>query len=164
VDEGLLFEPGGGSRLLARVLHPEHPNLFAVGLVQANGSMWRLADYQGQLIANTIVAEAAAPARAKQLRADLASGAARSRAHAFVGSDRHRLEVNYYDYRRLLRRLIRGSGPVRRMKLPARSAPAPARQETASAADPASWAAPGDAPGSRSGTSYEAPIRPGHVR
>jgi hypothetical protein len=69
------------------------------------------------------------------------------RAHAFVGSDRHRLEVNYYDYRRLLRRLIRGFGPVRRMKLPAKSrlaTEAPPAETVA--AEPSSWAAPGDVP------------------
>jgi cation diffusion facilitator CzcD-associated flavoprotein CzcO len=161
LDEGLLFGPDGRPRLRASVFHPEHEGLFAVGLVQANGSMWRLADYQSQLIANMIVAKAAAPARLERLRSRL-SAAARRRAHAFVGSDRHRLEVNYYDYRRWLRRLIRGFGPVRRMKLPARSPLAAPRLSTA--ADPSRWAAPGDVPGSRAGTSYEAPIRPGHVR
>jgi cation diffusion facilitator CzcD-associated flavoprotein CzcO len=163
LDEGLLFGPDGRPRLRASVFHPEHEGLFAVGLVQANGSMWRLADYQSQLIANMVVAKAAAPARLERLRSKLA-GAARKGAHRFVGSDRHRLEVNYYDYRRWLRRLIRGFGPVRRMKLPARSALTAPRPETASAADPSRWAAPGDVPSGRAGTSYEAPIRPGHVR
>lgn len=165
LDEGLLFGPDGRPRLYLNVFHPEHEGLFAAGLVQANGSMWRLADYQGRLIANTIVAEAVAPARARRLRSDLASGAARMRAHAFVGSDRHRLEVNYYDYRRLLRRLIRGFGPVRRMKLPAKSrlATEAPPAETA-AAEPSSWAAPGDVPGGHAGTAYAPPVRPGHVR
>ena len=35
--------------------------LYAAGLVQANGSMWRIADYQGQIISNLIVAEQQAP-------------------------------------------------------------------------------------------------------
>jgi len=165
-DEGLLYAENGRPRLHLSIFHPEYDNLFAVGLVQANGSMWRLADYQGRLIANTVVAEAVAPARAKRWRADLASGAVRGRAHRFVGSDRHRLEVNYYDYRRLLRRLIRGFGSVRRMRLPVGPPPPTARPalDTTSAADPSSWASPGDAPTGRAGTTYAPPVRPGHVR
>jgi hypothetical protein len=164
-DQGLLFAPDGRPRLYLSVFHPEHENLFAAGFVQANGSMWRLADYQGQLIANAIVAGAVVPARARRLRQGLASGAIGMRKRAFVASDRHRLEVNYYDYRRLLRRLIRGFGPVRRLKLPARSFP-PERStaEAVPVADPSTWAAPADAPNRRAGTPYAPPVRPGHVR
>lgn len=166
IDKDLLFAPNGSPRLQLNVFHPDYENLFAAGLVQANGSMWRLADDQGRLIANTIVAEAVAPARARRMRANLASAAARIRRHAFVGSDRHRLEVNFYDYRRLLRRLIRGFGPVRRMKLPVGARPPTERPalDTTSTADPSSWASPGDAPTGRSGTTYAPPVRPGHVR
>ena len=45
--------------------HPEHEGLFAVGLTQANGSMWRIADYQSELVANLIVAGQLAPERAR---------------------------------------------------------------------------------------------------
>jgi flavin-binding monooxygenase-like protein len=166
LEEGLLFAPDGRPRLLLNVFHPEHEGLFAAGLVQANGSMWRLADYQGQLIANTIVAEAVAPARARRLRSSLASGAARLRSHAFVGSDRHRLEVNYYDYRRVLRRLIRSFGRVRRMKLPIRAQVGTERPmaEAARLSDTSSWATPGDVPQGRTGQPAAPPVRPGHVR
>ena len=115
-------------RLLVNVVHPEHQGLFAAGLAQANGSMWRLADYQGQMIANLIVAEQREPERARQFRDLLAARNAGARVHGVVASDRHRLEVNYYDYRRLLKRLMRKFGPVRRMNFgPATSATAQAR-------------------------------------
>jgi len=117
IDESLLFAPDGRPRLLLNVVHPEHEGLFAAGLVQANGSMWRLADYQAHLIANLIVAQTYAPKLARQFRARLASRAATSTSRTFVASDRHRLEVNYYDYSRLLKRLLRRFGPVRRMTL-----------------------------------------------
>ena len=68
IDEGLVFAADGRPRLLLNVVHPEHEGLFAAGLAQANGSMWRLADYQGQLIANLIVAGQRAPERARQFR------------------------------------------------------------------------------------------------
>jgi cation diffusion facilitator CzcD-associated flavoprotein CzcO len=120
LDESIAFAPNGRPRFLANVVHPEHEGLFAAGLVQANGSMWRLADYQGQLIANMIVAQAKAPDVAHRRRQALAAQDARAR-RSFVASDRHRLEVNYYDYRRFLKRQIRRFGRVRRIKLRAES-------------------------------------------
>ncbi len=51
------------------------------------------------------------------MREVLPRPASSARVRGFVASDRHRLEVNYYDYRRLLKRLIRRFGPVRKMKL-----------------------------------------------
>ena len=66
------------------------------------------------------------PGTPRRMRAMLASRSARAGAHGFVASDRHRLEVNYYDYRRLLRRLVRRFGEVRRMKLD----PAPAQHQS----------------------------------
>ena len=82
-------------------------------------SMWRLADYQGQLIANLIVAGRRAPQRARSFRTMLAARGTRAGDRTFVAADRHRLEVNYYDYRRLMKRLNRRFGAVRRMKLEA---------------------------------------------
>jgi cation diffusion facilitator CzcD-associated flavoprotein CzcO len=128
LDKSLVYDAQGRSRFYLRVFHPEHPGLFAAGLVQANGSMWRIADYQGQLIANTIVAEAKAPERAARFRADMMRKPADVRPGAFLASDRHHLEANYYDYRRLLKRHIRAFGPVRQMRL---DAAAPARRPDA---------------------------------
>jgi cation diffusion facilitator CzcD-associated flavoprotein CzcO len=118
MDERLFFDAGGAPRLHLNVVHPEHPGLFAAGLAQANGSMWRLADYQGQLIANLIVAGEQDPGRARAVRALIARRSGGGRVSGVVASERHRLEVNYYDYRRLLKRLMRRFGPVRAMKLP----------------------------------------------
>jgi cation diffusion facilitator CzcD-associated flavoprotein CzcO len=117
IDEDLIYAEDGRPRLIFNVVHPEHEGLFAAGLAQANGSMWRLADYQGQLIANLIVAGTHAPDRARSFRRMLAAQAVRAGTRTFVASDRHRLEVNYYDYRRLMQRLNRRFGAVRKMRL-----------------------------------------------
>ena len=121
VDDNLVFDGAGRPRFQLNAFHPEHKNLFAAGLAQANGSMWRLADYQGQLIADLIVADERAPQRAQALRDMIAARHAANVRRNFVASDRHRLEVNYYDYRRLLKRLMRRFSDVRSMTL----APAP---------------------------------------
>jgi cation diffusion facilitator CzcD-associated flavoprotein CzcO len=132
MDEGLVFAADGRPRFNLAVVHPEHETLFAAGLVQANGSMWRLADYQGQLIANLIVASERAPEQARRIRALMtARGTGRGARRGYVASDRHRLEVNYYDYRRLLLRLIRRFGAVRQMQLEAVTAAKPAPAEAA---------------------------------
>ena len=114
IDESLIFAADGQPRFLLNAVHPEHEGLFAAGLAQANGSMWRLADYQGQLIANLIVAGQREPERARRFRDLLAERGNSARVSGVVASDRHRLEVNYYDYRRLLKRLMRRFGPVRK--------------------------------------------------
>jgi hypothetical protein len=142
IDDGMIFAADGSPRLLLNVFHPDKTGLYAAGLVQANGSMWRLADYQGQLIANYIVAEAKSPAFARKFLARLVRGTRRRR--NFVASDRHRLEVNYFDYRRLLKRKIRGFGRLRRMQfgtglsapLPPVSATSEPQEETAIAWEP----------------------------
>jgi hypothetical protein len=136
LDESLIFGTDGRPRLLFNVVHPEHAGLFAVGLTQANGSMWRTADYQSQLVANLIVAGKHAPERARALRRMLAARAARAGRRTYVASDRHRLEVNYYDYRRLMQRLNRRFGAVQRMRLePVVAAPSAAKRAPAEAAE-----------------------------
>jgi len=139
LDESLVYDNQGRSRFYLRVFHPEHPGLFAAGLVQANGSMWRLADYQGQLIANSIVAEQKAPARGAAFRRRMLDNPEQGSGAAFLASDRHRLEANYYDYRSLLKRHIRRFGRVRKMQLDAvpsrREAPLPVSSQASPYAD-----------------------------
>jgi len=125
LEDSLVYDAEGRSRFYLRVVHPEQPGLFAAGLVQANGSMWRIADYQGQLIANLIVAQAKAPDYAARFRAGIVATAGHGRRGTFLASDRHHLEANYYDYRRLLKRHIRRFGPVRGMRLDAATAGRP---------------------------------------
>src|SRR5262245_21105089 len=140
--EEIAFGRDGRPLFVHHVFHPEHDNLFAVGLVQANGSMWRLADYQAQAIASSIIAERRAPGRWARFRARLADATERAR---FVPSERHQLEVNYFDYRRKLKRLNRSFGSMRKLRLGsgpkvavavAVAAPAPATEARAQAATP----------------------------
>ncbi|HJZ29997.1 MAG TPA: NAD(P)-binding domain-containing protein [Hyphomicrobiaceae bacterium] len=135
LDPSIAFGHDGQPRFAYSVFHPDYPNLFAVGLVQANGSMWRLADYQAQTIATSIIAEARAPERAARFRSRLWR---ERRRQDFVGSERHRLEVNYYDYRRTLQRLNRSFGPVRHLRFEA----SPGTPSAAAAALPAPQSAP----------------------
>jgi cation diffusion facilitator CzcD-associated flavoprotein CzcO len=114
IDDSVVNDAGGRPNFSMFAFHRQYDNLFAAGLVQANGSIWRLADYQGALMARFIQAQDLDPGKAHWFRAerDAATSAAPGQ---FVASDRHILETNYYVYRRQLKRLIRRFGrlPVR---------------------------------------------------
>jgi NADPH-dependent 2,4-dienoyl-CoA reductase/sulfur reductase-like enzyme len=109
IDDDLINDARGRPKLFQHAFHPQHDNLFAAGLIQANGSIWRLADYQARLIARFIHAQDRAPKLADWFR-KLKATPREAKAGAFVASDRHTLEANYFVYRRQLKRLTRGFG------------------------------------------------------
>ena len=109
IDNDLINDAQGQPKFFQFAFHPEHDNLFAAGLVQANGSIWRLADYQGRLMSRFIHAQDRDPSRADRFR-KLKASRAKSHAGQFVASERHTLEANYFVYSRQLKRLIRGFG------------------------------------------------------
>jgi Flavin-binding monooxygenase-like len=112
IDNDLLFDAHQRPRLFFHVFHPQFDDFFAVGLIQANGSIWRTADDQSKLIASFLIADTEGHERASWFRALKAQGPERSAGSTYVKSERHRLETNYYAYRRAARRLLRGFGPM----------------------------------------------------
>src|SRR6478736_2344701 len=102
IDNDLLFGSDGQPLFYLNVFHPELNDLFAVGLIQANGSIWRLADDQSQLVANYLIAQAERHERADWFKTLKRQGHASMVEGSYVKSDRHRLEANYYAYRRAL--------------------------------------------------------------
>jgi len=113
-----------GGRLYLNTAHPDHPGLYFAGLIQANGSIWRLAALQGKIIASAIIAEHAAPAEAAEFRMRARAAADMVPSGTFLASDRHKLEVNYFDYARTLKRV------ARLFKVGGKAAFAAARSET----------------------------------
>lgn len=121
LDESLILGSNGLPNLYLNIFHPERDDLFTVGLIQANGSMWRLADLQGQLIANYITAMALDDKKSKWFRKLKAAGAG-DRAGlptGYMPTERHKLEVDYFGYRRVMRKLVRKFGHVTDMPYPA---------------------------------------------
>jgi cation diffusion facilitator CzcD-associated flavoprotein CzcO len=117
IDNDLIFDADGSPKLYYNVFHPELDDLFAIGLIQANGSIWRVADDQSKLVASFLVATAEGHERASWFRALKAQGPDRSSSASYVQSERHRLEANYYAYRRKARRLLRGFGSMAKAEL-----------------------------------------------
>jgi len=112
IDDDLLLGPQGSPKLFLNVFHPERDNLFAAGLVQANGSIWRLADYQGQLISSFIVAKARSSERARWFGEQKSAGAIAEHRCKYVASERHTLEHDYYAYGRVLRNFVKKFGDM----------------------------------------------------
>jgi hypothetical protein len=112
LDNSLLFGPDKKPLFYLNVFHPELDDLFAVGLIQANGSIWRLADEQSKLVASYLIAVAERHERADWFKKLKRQGHASMVEGSYVKSDRHRLEANYYAYRRKLRRHLRRFGPM----------------------------------------------------
>ncbi len=128
IDDDLLFDADRRPKLYFHVFHPQYDDLFAVGLIQANGSIWRTAEDQSKLIASFLVAAAEGHERASWFRALKAQGPERTADAPYVKSERHRLETNYHAYRREARRLLRAFGPMATADLKSwRTAKAPAR-------------------------------------
>jgi cation diffusion facilitator CzcD-associated flavoprotein CzcO len=114
----------GKPRLYLNTFHPSIDGLYFAGLIQANGSIWRLADYQGRIIANAIVAKALVPHEHDGFLAEVRAGAGPVSKGKFVASERHKLEANYFDYARQLKRVARRFVKARKLSLP----PAPVAQ------------------------------------
>jgi cation diffusion facilitator CzcD-associated flavoprotein CzcO len=112
LDNSLLFGPDKQPLFYLNVFHPELDDLFAVGLIQANGSIWRLADDQSKLVASYLIAMAERHERAEWFKELKRQGHASMVEGSYVKSDRHRLEANYYAYRRKLNRHLRRFGPM----------------------------------------------------
>ncbi len=112
MDNTLLFGSDGQPLLYLNVFHPELDDLFAVGMIQANGSIWRLADDQSQLVASYLIAQAEQHERAEWFKALKKQGHQTMVQGSYVKSDRHKLEANYYAYRRALKRHRRRFGAM----------------------------------------------------
>ena len=118
IDKVHIVDDTNRSRLHLNVFHPEWDDLFVIGLVNANGSMWRLADQQSKLVAGYIAARGVDASRAEKLRQSIAERYAATNVGQYLNSDRHRLEVDYFDYHRRLSRLIAKLKPLTRGLMP----------------------------------------------
>ena len=83
--------------LYRRVVPPEHPGLYFVGLIQPLGAIMPLAEAQAEWIGDLVTGVGALPPVA-QMRSQVAAydEALRKR---FVASKRHTLEVDFHSYR-----------------------------------------------------------------
>jgi dimethylaniline monooxygenase (N-oxide forming) len=88
--------------LYRRVVHPEQPGLYFVGLVQPLGAIMPIAERQSEWIADLFEGKAALPEQKRMARAiEHEEKAMRKR---YVASTRHTIQVDFHPYMRLLAR------------------------------------------------------------
>jgi cation diffusion facilitator CzcD-associated flavoprotein CzcO len=95
-DEGFISAPDNRIELFRRVLHPDVPNVFFIGLLQPLGAIMPLAEAQGAWVGDYLLGDYAPPPR-EQLLADIAADQ-RAMRERYVASKRHTIQVDYDDY------------------------------------------------------------------
>lgn len=82
--------------LYKHVVHPEHPNLYFVGLLQPLGAIMPLAELQSKWVADLLEGKARLPSR-DTMHCDIAKEGEAMRKR-YVNSNRHTIQVDYYPY------------------------------------------------------------------
>jgi dimethylaniline monooxygenase (N-oxide forming) len=88
--------------LYRRVVHPDRPGLYFIGLVQPLGAIMPIAELQSEWIADVLERKVALPGP-DEMRQVIEREDARMRKR-YVASKRHTIQVDYYPYMRVLRR------------------------------------------------------------
>jgi dimethylaniline monooxygenase (N-oxide forming) len=88
--------------LYRRVVHPDRPGLYFIGLVQPLGAIMPLAEAQSEWIADVLEGEVDLPSR-EQMKRVIEREDRRMRKR-YVASTRHTIQVDFYPYLRTIRR------------------------------------------------------------
>jgi dimethylaniline monooxygenase (N-oxide forming) len=83
--------------LYRRVVHPDHPGLYFVGLIQPLGAIMPLAEAQAEWVGDLVTGVGALPS-VEEMRAQIAAYDDTLRKR-FVASKRHTIEVDFHAYR-----------------------------------------------------------------
>ena len=101
--------------LYLRMIDPKHPSLFFIGLVQPQGCVWPISDYQSKYVANVIMGRCTLPKNLEKL----ANEEADEIASGFIKSKRHSLEVHYHPFVKKIKKLIPENAPEWSQKIKA---------------------------------------------
>jgi thioredoxin reductase len=129
-DEGFVSAPDNDLPLFRRVFHPDHRNLFFIGLLQPLGAIMPLAQAQSEWVADYLAGRYHLPADG-QLRKDMQ----REREKMFkryVKSKRHTMQVDFEDYLVALEKEHKAG--AERARLAGGALPVPARAAATSEA------------------------------
>jgi dimethylaniline monooxygenase (N-oxide forming) len=83
--------------LYRRVVHPDHPGLYFIGLIQPLGAIMPLAEVQSEWVGDLVTDVAALPS-VNEMRRQIAAYDENLRKR-FVASKRHTIEVDFHSYR-----------------------------------------------------------------
>jgi cation diffusion facilitator CzcD-associated flavoprotein CzcO len=102
LDEGLVSPNDNEIKLYRRVVHPELPGLYFIGLIQPLGAIMPIAELQSEWAADLIQGAAGLPTHDRML-ASIAKDD-RKLKKRYVASKRHTIQVDFYPYMRELQR------------------------------------------------------------
>lgn len=131
-DEQLISAPDNHIELFRRVFHPDHRDVFFVGLLQPLGAIMPLADAQGRWIADHLKGAYALPDRPAMLE-DMRRQE-RAQAKRYVASKRHTIQVDFEEYLLSIERERRAGAERARARGFALPVPAASADEEAVAA------------------------------
>ena len=106
-DTSFIDYSEGHVPLYLRIFHPEHHNLFFIGLLQPQGCLWNLSEAQAQVVANYILGAVQLPQDMQaQIDAEIAD-----RKRKYNEVPRHTLEVEFHQYLGQLHKTIPNNAP-----------------------------------------------------
>jgi hypothetical protein len=120
LENDVMEVKGNRVPLYRRVVHPEAPGLYFIGLVQPLGAIMPIAELQSEWVADLFEGSAALP-EPEVMRREIEREEAAMRKR-YVASTRHTIQVDYYPYMRLLGKERRRKRGLRRA-LPAERTP-----------------------------------------
>ncbi|MEM1181434.1 MAG: NAD(P)-binding domain-containing protein [Acidobacteriota bacterium] len=106
-DESILAPERNEVPLYRKVVHPDHPDLYFIGLVQPLGAIMPIAEVQSQWMALLLGDKVALPDRPgmeREIRNDREKMRRR-----YVTSDRHTIQVDFYPYIDQIKREMRAA-------------------------------------------------------
>ncbi|OKH49793.1 monooxygenase [Calothrix sp. HK-06] len=103
-------------RLYKKVIHPDYPNLFFVGLIQPLGSIMPLAEIQSKWIAKILKGEVQLPSRETMLKSIEEDKQKMMKRYNF--SPRHTLQVDFHPYKKSIESEIKRMSVNKRVSAP----------------------------------------------
>lgn len=97
-DEGFLSAPDNELPLYHRVVHPDHPGLYFIGLIQPLGATMPLAEAQAEWVGDLLAGKAGLP-DADEMRRVMEREREDVR-ERYVDSPRHTMQIDFYPYER----------------------------------------------------------------
>lgn len=103
-NDFLKFE-NNNLQLYKRVLHPQHPNLFFIGLVQPLGAIMPLAEIQAKWACKILKGTLKIPS-IKKMEEDIQRTTA-EQTKRYISSPRHTIQVDFYPYKWMMEQELR---------------------------------------------------------
>jgi dimethylaniline monooxygenase (N-oxide forming) len=118
LERALLGAEDNRVPLYRRVVDPEHPGLYFIGLVQPLGAIMPIAERQSEWVADLLEGRAALPDR-ERMRREIAREE-RAMRKRYIASTRHTIQVDFHPYMRTIQRERKRTSGVK-VALPAGS-------------------------------------------